>query len=57
MFTLMCYGIYWGLDWSNQDNNFIPDHAFDSAFGIYNRYAGQKFRSKRLCNVYVEGCA
>ncbi len=42
MFTLMCYGIYWGLDWSNQDNNFILDHAFDSAFGIYNRYAGQK---------------
>ena len=46
MFTLMCYGIYWGLDWSNQDNNFILDHAFDSAFGIYNRYAGQKFRIK-----------
>lgn len=42
MFTLMCYGIYWGLDWSNQDNNFILDPIYDSAFGIYNRYAGQK---------------
>ena len=42
MFALMCYGIYWGLDWSNQGYDQIGDNIYDSAFGFYNRYAGKK---------------
>lgn len=42
MYALMCYDIHWGLDWSNQANQYIFDHNYDSAFNFYNRYAGQK---------------
>ncbi len=46
MFALMCYDIFWGLDWSNQGVNQIKDPLYDSAFGFYNKYAGQKIPSK-----------
>jgi hypothetical protein len=42
MFGVMCYGIYWGLDWPNQDNSGITDPLFDQAFNFFNKYAGQK---------------
>ena len=42
MFALMCYDIYWGLDWPNQDNDGITDRLFDSSFKFFNKYAGQK---------------
>src|SRR3954470_3527482 len=46
MFALMCYGIYWGLDWSNEGAVQINDPLFDSSFSFYNKYAGQKDPSK-----------
>lgn len=42
MFALMCYDIYWGLDWSNQGYDQISDKIYDSAYGFYNKYAGEK---------------
>lgn len=42
MFALMCYGIHWGLDWSNQGIDQIKDCNFDSAFSFFNKYSGQK---------------
>ncbi|CAN5502508.1 hypothetical protein BH10BAC2_BH10BAC2_28790 [soil metagenome] len=42
MFTLMSYGIFWGLDWTNQSPGLITDKQYDLAFDFYNRYAGQK---------------
>lgn len=42
MFTLMSYGIFWGLDWTNQSPSLITDKQYDLAFDFYNRYAGQK---------------
>lgn len=42
MFSIMCYGIHWGLDWSNQGYNQFTDNLYDSAFFFFNRYAGQK---------------
>ena len=42
MFALMCYDIYWGLDWNNQSSDLLSDVLFDSAFNFYNKYAGQK---------------
>lgn len=42
MFAMMCYGIYWGLDWSNQGYDQISDKSYDSSFGFYNKYAGEK---------------
>ncbi|HXL58079.1 MAG TPA: T9SS type A sorting domain-containing protein, partial [Chitinophagaceae bacterium] len=46
MFALMCYGIQWGLDWSNQPNAQLDDPSFDSSFNFYNKYAGQKDPAK-----------
>jgi hypothetical protein len=46
MFAVMCYGISWGLDWPNQDNNGITDPLFDSSFRFFNKYAGQKDPTK-----------
>jgi hypothetical protein len=48
MFALLCYDIYWGLDWSNQGYEQISDKTFDSAYGFYNRYAGEKDPSKSI---------
>lgn len=42
MFSLLSYCIHWGVDWSNQRNDFITDAYFDSTFSYYNRYAGSK---------------
>lgn len=42
MFTMFCYDIFWGLDWSNQGYDQLNDSKYDSAFGFYNKYAGQK---------------
>ena len=46
MFALLCYDIYWGLDWSNQGFDQLNDPLFDSAFGFFNKYAGQKDPAK-----------
>lgn len=42
MFAIMCYCIYWGLDWPNETAMIIGDTKFDSAFHFFNKYAGQK---------------
>jgi hypothetical protein len=42
MFGIMCYCIYWGLDWPNETGAFISNHNYDSAFSFFNKYAGQK---------------
>jgi hypothetical protein len=42
MFGIMCYCIYWGLDWPNETSDFISDHNNDSSFAFFNKYAGQK---------------
>lgn len=46
MFALLCYDIYWGLDWSNQSIEQLNDPLFDSAFSFFNKYAGQKDPAK-----------
>ena len=46
MFATMCYGVMWGLDWTNQTYNEIKDAANDSAFTFFNKYAGQKDPAK-----------
>ena len=53
MFALMSYGIYWGLDWSNQGYDQITDPLFDSAFSFYNKYAGQKDPAKSTGAVCI----
>lgn len=42
MFALLCYDIHWGLDWNNQSIPNITDAAYNPAFDIYNKYAGEK---------------
>lgn len=42
MFTVMCYAIHWGLDWSNQGIQHIQDKYHDPAFIFFNKYAGHK---------------
>jgi hypothetical protein len=42
MFAIMCYCIYWGLDWPNETPDFISDPKYDSSFAFFNKYAGQK---------------
>jgi hypothetical protein len=42
MFGIMCYSIYWGLDWPNETADFIKDPKYDSTFAFFNKYAGQK---------------
>ncbi|QEC67757.1 T9SS type A sorting domain-containing protein [Panacibacter ginsenosidivorans] len=42
MFAVMCYGISWGLDWSNQDYAQLNDNNYDSSFLFFSKYAGQK---------------
>jgi len=42
MFALMSYGIFWGLDWTNQSPGQIIDMHYDEAFAFYDKYAGQK---------------
>ncbi len=46
MFAVMCYDIYWGLDWPNESGKEITDPSFDSAFSFFNKYAGQKNPAK-----------
>ncbi|QEC68464.1 T9SS type A sorting domain-containing protein [Panacibacter ginsenosidivorans] len=46
MFALMCYDIYWGLDWNNQGYEQIGNKVYDSAYGFFNKYAGEKDPSK-----------
>jgi hypothetical protein len=53
MFALMCYGIYWGLDWSNQSPTQLNDPLFDSAFNFFNKYAGQKDPAKSTNAICV----
>ncbi|MEP6844891.1 MAG: T9SS type A sorting domain-containing protein [Panacibacter sp.] len=48
MFALMCYDIYWGLDWNNQGYDQINDKIYDSAYGFYNKYAGEKDPAKSV---------
>lgn len=42
LFALLCYGIFWGLDWSNQTGLQIKNQNNDSIFTFFNKYAGQK---------------
>jgi hypothetical protein len=52
MFTVMCYAIHWGLDWSNQGFNNISDRNYEPAYDFYNKYAGYKnaaTASKGMC--------
>jgi hypothetical protein len=42
MFAIMCYCIYWGIDWPNETSAIIQDPKFDSAFNFFNKYASQK---------------
>ncbi len=46
MFATLCYGIHWGLDWSNQGNSQIEDLLYDTAYNFFNKYAGQKDPAK-----------
>ncbi|HRI20038.1 MAG TPA: SprB repeat-containing protein, partial [Panacibacter sp.] len=39
MFALMCYGIYWGLDMSNQGVGELENPLYDSSFNFFNKYA------------------
>ncbi|HRI19428.1 MAG TPA: T9SS type A sorting domain-containing protein, partial [Panacibacter sp.] len=39
MFALMCYGVYWGLDMSNQGNGELQTSSYDSSFKFFNKYA------------------
>ncbi|HEY2727896.1 MAG TPA: T9SS type A sorting domain-containing protein, partial [Parafilimonas sp.] len=42
MFAIMCYCIYWGIDWPNETAAIIQDPKHDSAFNFFNKYASQK---------------
>jgi hypothetical protein len=42
MFGIMCYDIYWGLDWPNETTDIIMNSNYDSTFAFFNKYAGQK---------------
>ncbi|MEP6683130.1 MAG: T9SS type A sorting domain-containing protein [Parafilimonas sp.] len=42
MFGIMCYCIYWGIDWPNETSSIILDPKHDSAFNFFNKYASQK---------------
>ncbi|MEP6465854.1 MAG: T9SS type A sorting domain-containing protein [Parafilimonas sp.] len=42
MFGIMCYCIYWGIDWPNETSSILKDPKHDSAFNFFNKYASQK---------------
>ena len=42
MYSILTYCAHWGIDWSNQPALNLLNPKFDSAFGFFNRYAGQK---------------
>jgi len=42
LFAIMCYNIYWGLDYPNETSDLITNNKYDSAFHFFNKYAGQK---------------
>src|SRR5205814_3463673 len=42
MFAVMCYCVYWGLDWPNETSDIIQNARYDSALHFFNKYAGQK---------------
>lgn len=48
MFAVMCYGIFWGLDWNNQNYSRMSDHKNDSAFSFFDKHSGQKDPAKSL---------
>jgi hypothetical protein len=41
-FAIMCYDIFWGLDWPNETPTILKDVNFDSSLTFFNKYAGQK---------------
>lgn len=41
-FAQVCYAIFWGLDWPNQNLAGFSDANSDSVYRFFNRYAGQK---------------
>lgn len=42
LFAVLCYDIFWGVDWNNQGLSNMKDSKNDSAFYFFNKYAGQK---------------
>jgi hypothetical protein len=46
LFAVLCYDIFWGLDWNNQGLSNMKDSKNDSAFYFFNKYAGQKDPAK-----------
>ncbi len=48
LFALLCYDIFWGLDWSNQGGAQLKNPNNDSIFRFFNKYAGEKDPSKSL---------
>lgn len=46
LFAVMCYDIFWGIDWNNQGYSLLKDPKNDSAFSFFNKYAGQKKAAK-----------
>lgn len=42
MFQVICYNIFWGLDWPNETADIIKNPMYDSALHFFNKYAGQK---------------
>lgn len=46
MFAVMCYDIFWGLDWNNQNYSRMNDNGNDSAFSFFDKHSGQKDAAK-----------
>jgi Secretion system C-terminal sorting domain len=46
LFAVMCYDIFWGIDWNNQGYSHLKDPNYDSTFRFFNKYAGQKNAAK-----------
>ncbi|MEP6844915.1 MAG: hypothetical protein ABI861_02900, partial [Panacibacter sp.] len=42
IFAVLCYDIFWGIDWNNQGLSNLKDPNNDSAMTFFNKYAGQK---------------
>jgi len=48
MFALMCYMIYWGMDWTQQLPDAVTNKFYEPAFIFFNKYAGQKDTAKSV---------